>query len=64
MAKKNKGGSPMAVGYDDAEWRAEEDARTLLRAEEIRADRKRLSAAKKWASKRADELSNITSIND
>lgn len=63
MAKKNKV-LAADVPYDDSEWRAEEDARTLLRAEEIRADRKRLAKAKSWAKKRADELSNITSITD
>lgn len=35
------------LSVDDKKWRAEQDMDTLTRAEEIRADRKRLSAARK-----------------
>lgn len=48
----------------EAEWRAEEDARTLIRADEIRKDPARLKGAKAYAKKRADELAGITSITD
>jgi hypothetical protein len=36
--------SPMAV--DDAKWKAESDADTLIRAEEVKGDAERLKAAK------------------
>lgn len=48
----------------EAEWRAEDDARTLIRADEIRRDKARLKGAKAYAKKRADELAGITSITD
>lgn len=44
----------------EKEWQAEDDARTLLRAEEIRRDKARLNAAKQWAQKRLTELNKIT----
>lgn len=44
---------------DDAKWRAEDDARTLMRAEEIKRDRKRFGAAKGIAKKQIVELSKI-----
>lgn len=61
MAKKNKT-AEVAPSYDDSEWRAEEDARTLLRANEIRADKGRLAKAKAWAAKRATELKSVTAL--
>lgn len=44
----------------DKEWQAEDDMRTLVRAEEIRKDTKRLKAAQAMAKKRADELKSLT----
>lgn len=44
----------------DKEWQAEEDMRTLVRAEEVRKDPKRLKAAQAMAKKRADELKALT----
>ncbi|MDH0900726.1 hypothetical protein N5C12_15380 [Comamonas aquatica] len=43
----------------DKEWQAEDDMRTLVRAEEIRKDPKRLKAAQAMAKKRADELKSL-----
>ncbi|WP_260675329.1 hypothetical protein [Comamonas aquatica] len=43
----------------DKEWQAEDDMRTLVRAEEIRKDTKRLKAAQAMAKKRADELKSL-----
>jgi len=43
----------------DKEWQAEEDMRTLVRAEEVRKDPKRLKAAQAIAKKRADELKGL-----
>lgn len=38
---------------DEKKWRAEEDLRTLLRAEEIKRDRSRMSVVKAMAKKQA-----------
>ena len=40
----------------DADWRAEDDMRTLARAEEIRKDPKRLKAALAKAKEKITEL--------
>ena len=45
--------------YDS--WRAEEDARTLLRAQEIQSDKKRHKEAQNHAAKQADKFSKIAS---
>lgn len=59
MAAK-KASAPAAVGvYDDAKWRAEDDMRTLARAEEVRRDPKRLAAAKKMAREKLAELQAV-----
>jgi hypothetical protein len=39
----------------EKDWAAEDDAYTLIRAESIKMDRKRMSAAKKAAKKMAEE---------
>lgn len=48
----------------EEEWRVEEDARTLMKAQEIREDKARLAKAKAWAKKRSQEILSITSITD
>lgn len=59
MATK-KASAPAAVGvYDDAKWRAEDDMRTLARAEEVKRDPKRLAAAKKMAREKLAELQAV-----
>lgn len=40
-------------------WQAEDDSRTLMRAEEIKRDRKRLALAKAVAKKHIAELSKV-----
>ncbi|MDD0837905.1 hypothetical protein PSQ40_04905 [Curvibacter sp. HBC61] len=40
-------------------WQIEEDLRTLTRAEEIKADKKRYAAAVKYASERISDLRDI-----
>ena len=47
MAKKNM----MPMQMIDNNWQADCDARTLMNAEEIKADKKRLAAASKAATK-------------
>lgn len=41
------------------DWRAEDDMRTLARAEEIKRDPKRLAAAKACAKKKLEEVAAI-----
>jgi hypothetical protein len=54
------------VKSDENKWMREDDAMTLARAEEIKADKKRLrgavSEAKKIARKRKTEAKNIEKI--
>lgn len=49
--------SPMVA--EDRAWQARSDAETLARAEEIRGDRSRHSAARQHASKEAAKLMRI-----
>ena len=59
MAKKK----PASVGiYDDAKWRAESDMRTLAQAQEIKADPKRLAAAKKCAEEKLAEMQAMAGV--
>ncbi len=51
-------GSPISV--DEKKWQAEEDLRSLRRVEEIKADRKRYSAAQLLAKKEVQALSRIS----
>jgi hypothetical protein len=48
-----------AVTAMDARWQAEEDARTLMRAEEIKSDKARASKAKAVVSKQAQVAARI-----
>jgi len=62
MATK-KASAPVAVGaYDDSKWRAEDDMRTLARAQEVMADPKRLAAAKKMAKEKLAEMQAVASM--
>lgn len=51
--------SPSLAMSDDADWRADDDMRTLVQAAEIRKDPKRLKAALARAKKKADELAAL-----
>lgn len=53
--------SPTAVA-EEKDWRAEDDMRTLMNAEEIKNDPKRLAAAKAAAKKKLIELAAVTSV--
>ena len=57
VATKAKG---MAIEMDK-EWEAEDDVRTLMRAEEIRADKGRMEKAKALAAKKAAAVSKLAS---
>lgn len=41
------------------EWQAEEDLRSLMRAEEIKKDKNRYSKAMKMAKKKRDEMTMV-----
>lgn len=56
--KKSTAAAPVGM-YDDAKWRAEDDMRTLARAEEVKRDPKRLAAAKKMAREKLAELQAV-----
>lgn len=48
-----------SMAKQEAEWRAEDDVRTLARAAEIRKDPKRLAAAQKLAQEKLLELAAV-----
>lgn len=54
-----KGTKPAVAGYNDNDWKAESDMRTLMEAEAIRRDAKRLAAAKACASKRLEDMASV-----
>lgn len=60
-AKKKNSPSEAVMAYDDNEWQAQSDAETLCKANEIRGNKARLKAALAWASKRCEELGEISS---
>jgi len=60
MAKRKSKAADAPMAYDDSKWRAQDDMHTLCRAEEIRADKARLAAAKKAAAGKMKELQSIT----
>lgn len=44
---------------EEAEWRAESDMRTLMEAEQIRKDPKRLKAAQDCAKKKLEAVASV-----
>lgn len=48
-----------AMGNDEAKWRAEDDARILMRAEEVRRDKARLATAQAQAKRQMEELAKV-----
>lgn len=47
------------VSAEEKRWRAQSDAETLARAEEIKSDRTRHSAARSHASKEAQKYAKV-----
>jgi len=45
----------MAHPSGEKQWQAHDDARTLLSAAEVQADKSRMKAAKKWVKQLKDE---------
>ncbi|WP_431484198.1 hypothetical protein [Pseudomonas solani] len=54
-------GAGKAPQVDESDkWRIEEDLRTLVRAEEIRKDPKRMAAVRRMAGEKLTELKQIS----
>lgn len=48
--------------YNEKDWQAEADCRTLMDAEMIRRDPKRLAAAQKLAREKLQDLASVGSL--
>lgn len=59
MAKKSSANT-IAIKSDE-EWRVESDLRTLMEAEQIKADPKRLAKAQAMAKKKMMEVAKVAS---
>lgn len=60
MPKKKSSNSAIAISSDD-EWQIEQDLRTLIEAEKIEADPKRVAKARALAKKRMMEVAKVAS---
>ena len=60
--KKNAPATALSMNDSEAKWRAEDDMRTLARAEEIKRDPKRLAAAKKMAKEKLAEMQSVATM--
>lgn len=62
MAKRKKSNNPMAVpvpSKDEADYRAEDDHRTLMRAEEIRQDPSRVKGVARHHAKMSQDIARV-----
>lgn len=50
--------------FDEAKWQAEQDMRTLMEAEQIKRDPKRLKAAKEAAKKKLEEAKAVAGVTE
>ncbi len=53
---------PSILIANNKNWQAEDDMRTLMRAEEIQKDKTRLSMAAKLAAQKAKEAQKVASM--
>lgn len=52
--------TPKAISMnDEAKWQAEDDVRTLIRADEIKKDKSRMARAKRMAKKQAAKAKKV-----
>lgn len=51
---------PGLLTADESKWRAEEDLRTLISAQEIRKDKKRMAAVRKLAREKIEKMKNLS----
>jgi len=49
---------------DNTDYQAEDDLRTLLRAEEIREDKKRMDAVRKCAKEQLADIAKVAAMPD
>lgn len=54
----------MPSSYDDSKYRAQDDLRTIERAQEVVGDSRRLSAAKAEAKRQKESLDRIARLQD
>lgn len=54
-----KNAPSMTISKEEQKWRAEDDMRTLLRAEEIKSDRARLAKASAVAKKQMAAVAKV-----
>lgn len=64
MATKKKSSANLVTMDSDAEWRAESDLRTLIEAEKIEADPKRMAKVRALAQKKMMEVAKVASEED
>ena len=64
MARKRKRSTGADAPMIDKDYRARSDLDTLTRAEEVKADRARLTAAQKEADRQRASLSRIERLKD
>lgn len=57
-----KAPSVRSTRAEEAKWQAEDDVRTLMRAQEIQADRARMARAAQIAKQKAAEASRIATM--
>lgn len=60
MAKLKRYSEPAS----ERDWQAQYDCETLMRAEEIKADKKRLAAAQKYANEKLKQIARVASEED
>lgn len=64
--KTNEAAAAMVApsSYDDSKYRAQDDLRTIERAQEVVGDSKRLAAAKAEAKRQKESLDRIARLQD
>jgi hypothetical protein len=60
MAKKNTMGASPYLSGENKDWRAEDDLRCLMNADEIKEDPKRFEAAKALAREKLVDMAKIS----
>ena len=59
IASKKSSPAANSIKSQEAKWQAEDDVRTLMRADEIKADKSRMIMAKQIAKKQAADAAKI-----
>lgn len=64
MAKKNMMGMSAHLASEDKDWRAEDDLRVLMAADEIKEDKARMNAVRALAKEKLLDLASISVMKD